>query len=94
MNSLVLCVLVYVGFIVAYRTYGRFLGAKLFELNKDAMTPACEFDDGIDYAPAKKEILSATILLPSRERGQSSGPRSASSGDGRPPSSGCLSAPS
>jgi len=57
MNSLILCVLVYVGFIVAYRTYGRFLGAKLFELSKDAITPAHEFDDGMDYAPAKKEIL-------------------------------------
>ncbi len=57
MNSLVLCVLVYVGFIVAYRTYGRFLGAKLFELSREAITPAHEFDDGMDYAPAKKEIL-------------------------------------
>ncbi len=28
MNSLVLCVLVYAGFIVAYVTYGRFLGGK------------------------------------------------------------------
>ncbi len=57
MNSLVLCVLVYIGFIVAYRTYGRFLGSKLFELSKDAITPANELNDGMDYVPASKEIL-------------------------------------
>ena len=57
MNSLVLCVIVYLGFIIAYRTYGRFLGSKIFELSKDAITPACEVNDGMDYVPAKKDIL-------------------------------------
>ncbi len=57
MNSLVLCIIVYLGFIVAYRTYGRFLGNKIFELSKDAITPACEIDDGVDYVPTKKNIL-------------------------------------
>lgn len=57
MNSLVLCVLMYLGFIVAYRTYGRFLGSKLFELSKDAIMPAHELSDGMDYVPASKEIL-------------------------------------
>jgi carbon starvation protein len=57
MNSLVLCVLVYFGFIVAYRTYGKFLGEKLFALNKDTVTPAHELNDGMDYVPASKEIL-------------------------------------
>ena len=57
MNSLVLCVIVYLGFIVAYRTYGRFLGNKIFELSKDAVTPALKINDGVDYAPTKKDIL-------------------------------------
>ena len=57
MNSLVLCIVVYLGFIVAYRTYGKFLGNKLFELSKDALTPAQELEDGMDYVPAKKDIL-------------------------------------
>jgi carbon starvation protein len=57
MNSLVLCALVYIGFIIAYRTYGRFLGSKLFELSKEAVTPAHEVNDGMDYVPASKEIL-------------------------------------
>ncbi len=57
MNSLVLCILVYVGFIIAYRTYGRFLGRKLFALSREAVTPAHEMADGMDYVPTKKEVL-------------------------------------
>ncbi len=57
MNSLLLCVVVYAGFIVAYRTYGKFLGRKLFELSKEAVTPAHSLEDGMDYVPTKKGIL-------------------------------------
>ncbi len=57
MNALLLCILVYVGFIIAYHTYGRFLGNKLFRLSKSAVTPAQELNDGIDYVPTRKEIL-------------------------------------
>ena len=57
MNALLLCIIVYAGFIVAYHTYGRFLGSKIFSLNKKALTPAHEINDGIDYVPAKREIL-------------------------------------
>lgn len=57
MNALVLCVFVYFGFIIAYFTYGRFLGSKLFNLSKKAITPAHELQDGVDYVPTRKEIL-------------------------------------
>jgi len=57
MNALLLCIAVYVGFIIAYHTYGRFLGNKLFNLSKKALTPAQEINDGIDYVPTRKEIL-------------------------------------
>ncbi len=57
MNSLFLCIIVYIGFIVAYRTYGRFLGNKIFEISKDAITPAQELGDNMDYVPAKKDVL-------------------------------------
>ncbi|UCC12364.1 MAG: carbon starvation protein A, partial [candidate division WOR-3 bacterium] len=57
MNALLLCIAVYVGFIIAYYTYGRFLGRKLFNLSKKALTPAHEINDGIDYVPTRKEIL-------------------------------------
>ncbi len=57
MNALLLCVLIYVGFILAYNTYGRFLGNKLFNLSKNVITPAHAVNDGIDYVPTRKEIL-------------------------------------
>ncbi|MBN2619584.1 carbon starvation protein A [candidate division WOR-3 bacterium] len=57
MNSLLLCILVYVGFIIAYHTYGRFLGNKLFSLSKNFITPAQQINDRVDYVPTKKEIL-------------------------------------
>ena len=57
MNALVLCVVVYTGFIIAYHTYGRFLGRKLFELSKDILTPAHAIHDEVDYVPTKKSVL-------------------------------------
>ncbi len=57
MNALLLAILTYVGFIIAYKTYGKFVGHKLFELSGKNITPAHEFEDGIDYVPTKKSIL-------------------------------------
>ncbi len=43
-------------FAVAYVTYGRFLSRQL-NLRNDYETPAREFNDGIDYVPAKAPLL-------------------------------------
>jgi len=56
-NSLVVAIISFVGFIIAYRLYGTYLSSKIFNLNPDSKTPAHEFEDGIDYVPTKKEIL-------------------------------------
>ncbi|WP_069651098.1 carbon starvation CstA family protein [Caloranaerobacter ferrireducens] len=57
MNSLLLAVLTYFGFIVAYKTYGKFLGRKLFELSNKNKTPSHIINDGVDYVPTRKSIL-------------------------------------
>jgi carbon starvation protein len=57
MNSLLLAILTYVGFIIAYKTYGKFVGEKLFELSGNNITPAHALEDGVDYVPTKKSIL-------------------------------------
>lgn len=57
MNSLLLVVLTYFGFIVAYKTYGKFLGRKLFELSNKNKTPSHIINDGVDYVPTRKSIL-------------------------------------
>ncbi len=44
-------------FFVAYRYYSRFLAEKIYRLRPDAMTPAHELKDGVDYVPANKYIL-------------------------------------
>lgn len=44
-------------FFLAYRFYSKFLAEKIYRLNPDAITPAHQFKDGIDYVPANKYIL-------------------------------------
>ncbi len=57
MNSLVLAIIVFAGYIIAYHTYGKYLANKIFKLDPNRKTPAHEFRDNIDYLPAKKEVL-------------------------------------
>lgn len=57
MASILIAVISFFAFIIAYNTYGRFLARKLFALNADTLTPAHELEDGIDYVPTKRSIL-------------------------------------
>ena len=43
-------------FFLGYRFYSRFV-ARDFKLDDDAVTPAMEINDGIDYVPAKPSLL-------------------------------------
>lgn len=57
MNALILAILTYAGFIIAYNTYGKFVGKKLFEITGQNVTPAHKMEDGVDYVPTKRKIL-------------------------------------
>lgn len=57
MNSLALAIFAFIGYLVAYHTYGRFLGRKLFKLSDKRKMPANEFNDGVDFVPSKKNII-------------------------------------
>ena len=59
MNSLVLALLMMVGYFVAYHTYGKFIARKIFKLNPDAdaVCPSTALQDGHDFVPTKKHIL-------------------------------------
>jgi len=57
MNTLVMCVVVFVLYLLAYHTYGKFLAKKIFNLDPNRTVPAVEFNDGVDYVPTKKEVL-------------------------------------
>ncbi len=57
MNTLIVAVLSFLGFIVAYHTYGRWLAKKLFGLDPDAPVPSQQFGDGVDFVPSKRSVL-------------------------------------
>ena len=46
-----------VGFLVAYHTYGKWLGSKIFGLSAKAVCPSVKLEDGVDYVPTKKSII-------------------------------------
>ena len=57
MNSLVLAVIAFAGYVVAYRTYGRYLAARVFGVDETARTAAHELRDDKDFLPTKKGIV-------------------------------------
>ena len=57
MNALLIMVVAFIGYILMYNLYGRFIGQKIFKLSKEAVAPSVELEDGIDYVPTKKEVI-------------------------------------
>jgi carbon starvation protein len=56
-NSLLVMVVTFVLYILAYNLYGKRLGSKVFELATKNITPAEKHNDGVDYVPTNKFIL-------------------------------------
>lgn len=56
MNGLVLLVIAAVVLVLAYMLYGRYL-AKKWGIDPKRKTPAVEFEDGVDYVPAKPSVV-------------------------------------
>jgi carbon starvation protein len=46
-----------VAFIIAYHTYGRWLGRKVFQLSARAVCPSEELNDGRDFVPTPKSVV-------------------------------------
>ncbi|HHH75424.1 MAG TPA: carbon starvation protein A, partial [Phycisphaerae bacterium] len=57
MSTLLIAVLSFVGFIVAYHTYGRWLSKKIFSLDDSNPVPSEFLRDDVDFCPTKKSIL-------------------------------------
>jgi carbon starvation protein len=47
----------FLGFIIAYNTYGRWIARKVFALDSSAEVPSKQLNDGVDYCPSKKSIV-------------------------------------
>lgn len=57
MNSLVLTIIALLGYILAYRLYGKYLGSKIFKLSEKNLMPAHEFRDDVDFVPTSNKIV-------------------------------------
>ncbi|MFP6619906.1 MAG: carbon starvation protein A [Pirellulaceae bacterium] len=57
MATLLIAVGSFVGFIVAYHTYGKWLSQRIFDLDPTAEVPSKQLRDDIDFVPTKKEVI-------------------------------------
>ncbi len=57
MSTFLIAVASFVGFIVAYNTYGRWIAQKVFCLDPNADVPSRQLEDGMDYVPSKRSIV-------------------------------------
>ncbi len=57
MDAILLVVVTFTAYIVAYNTYGRFLARKIFKLSDKNRPPSKEFEDGKDFVPTKKWVI-------------------------------------
>jgi len=57
METLLIAILAGAGFIVAYHTYGRWLGGKIFALSAKAVCPSEQMNDGVDYVPTDRSVV-------------------------------------
>lgn len=62
MNSLLLVLGSIVLFVIAYMTYGSWLG-KQWGVDEKIPTPAHTMMDGVDYVPSKPQVLLRTPFL-------------------------------
>ena len=57
MNTLLIAICAGLGFIVAYHTYGRWLGSRIFGLVADRVCPSEALRDDVDFVPTRKSVV-------------------------------------
>ncbi len=57
MSTLLIALASFLGFFVAYHTYGRYLARKIFRLNPSAAVPSRQLRDDVDYVPTRKAVI-------------------------------------
>jgi len=57
MSAIVLLVVGILAFLTGFQLYSRFIATKIYRLDPDFVTPAHEFEDGVDYVPTNKHVL-------------------------------------
>ncbi|MCH2134778.1 MAG: carbon starvation protein A [Phycisphaerales bacterium] len=57
MTTLLIALLAGIGFLVAYHSYGRWLGSRIFRLAADRVCPSESLRDDVDFIPTKRGIV-------------------------------------
>lgn len=57
MTTLWIALLAFFGYFVAYHTYGRWLGKKIFQLDAEAVVPSVQLNDDKDFVPTAKSVV-------------------------------------
>ena len=57
MPTLLIAIGAFFLYLIAYHTYGKFLGRKIFKLSAEAEVPSIQLNDDIDFVPTKKSII-------------------------------------
>ncbi|MCB9844440.1 MAG: carbon starvation protein A [Phycisphaeraceae bacterium] len=57
MMTVLIAAAAFVLYIVAYRTYGRYLGQRIFGVDPTRKAPSEELNDGIDFVPSRRELV-------------------------------------
>ncbi|MGZ0168287.1 MAG: carbon starvation CstA family protein [Planctomycetales bacterium] len=57
MLTLLIAVGSFVGYLIAYHTYGRWLSQKIFQLNDETVMPSHELRDDVDFVPTKRQVI-------------------------------------
>lgn len=57
MNSALLALIALIGYVIAYSTYGRFIGRKILQISSGNRMPSHEQRDDIDFVPTRKSIV-------------------------------------
>ena len=47
----------FLGFLVAYHTYGRWIARRVFQLDANAEVPSRQLRDDVDYVPTRKGVI-------------------------------------
>ena len=57
MSTLLIAVGAFVGYLIAYHTYGRWISRKIFQLDDSNVVPSHELRDDVDFVPTKRQII-------------------------------------
>ncbi|RAP30328.1 carbon starvation protein A [Candidatus Marinamargulisbacteria bacterium SCGC AG-414-C22] len=56
-EPLIIAIVAFVGYMVAYHTYGKFIANKIFKINPAQQVPAKQYADGQDFVASDRQVM-------------------------------------